>query len=138
MEGLHHIALSSQKVPQDNHHVVVLFLIYNKDNNAVIQFHMSIYHVAYIYTMLEIDIRTGNRSNILDYGQKLAQKRFNEGFTSEEVIKAISFHADIIVSYLLNHPDLKNMEQRIHDEIMVTIQMLVDKIEDTYESLGQI
>ncbi len=94
-----------------------------------------IYRVENIFKMLEIDVRTGDRSNILNYGQTLAEERYREGFESTEVIGAIRLTADIIVGNLLSLPDLKEMEQRIRDEILITLQMVADKIEDTYESL---
>ncbi len=91
--------------------------------------------VKYIYKMLEFDVRTGDRTNILEYGQNLAEARFAEGFESTEVINAIQVTADVIVKKLLTLPDLKGMEQRIHDEVMMTLQMVIESFEDRYEQL---
>jgi hypothetical protein len=87
--------------------------------------------------MLEIDIRTGDRTNILEYGENLAKERYFEGFKLNEVIKAVRLTADTIVNTLLAQDDLKVMEQIIHNEIRVTLQMVIDKIEDIYEQMSE-
>ncbi len=91
--------------------------------------------IEYMFHMLENDIRTGDRSNILDYGQHLAEERYLEGFDLQEVISAVELTGKVIVKCLLEQPKLLEMEQSIHEEITFTIQMLIDKIEDTYEYL---
>jgi len=91
--------------------------------------------VEYMFHMLENDIRTGDRSNILDFGQHLAEERFLEGFDLKEVISAVELTGNVIVKHLLEQPELQEMEQSIQNEIIFSIQMLIDKIEDTYDYL---
>ncbi|MCK5032192.1 MAG: NAD(P)-dependent oxidoreductase [Calditrichia bacterium] len=91
--------------------------------------------IEYLYNMLENGMRTGDRTNILEYGSYMAGERFIEGFKSVEVIRAIELTAEITIDSLMSQSELEGMEQRIHDEIMVTLQMVIDKIEDTYENL---
>ena len=88
-----------------------------------------------MFHMLENDIRTGDRSNILDYDQHLAEERYLAGFDLQEVISAVELTGKVIVNCLLEQPKLLEMEQSIHEEITFTIQILIDKIEDIYEYL---
>jgi len=92
-----------------------------------------IMRIEHIYDILEFDIRTGERTNILNYGDNLAKERYLEGFPAQEVINAVKLTADTIVQILLKDPQLLPLEQRIHHEIKVTLQMVIDIIEDTYE-----
>lgn len=92
--------------------------------------------VEYIYKMLEIDIRTGDRSNILDYAEHLAEHRYLESFPVEEVMNAIRLTSQMIVKTFSAQPELKEMKQRINDEVAITMQMVVDEIEDTYVRLS--
>ncbi len=92
--------------------------------------------VEYIFKMLETDIRTGERSYIMDYGEHLAEHRYFEKFPVEEVMNAIRLTTKIIVKTLVNQPELKDMKGRINDEIAITLQMVIDEIEDTYLRLS--
>ena len=94
-----------------------------------------LFRLEYLYKVLEIDVRTGDRTNILKYGQNLAEERYLEGFPADEVIQALKVTADTIVHSLLKLPELDSMEKRIHHEIMVSLQMVIDIIEETYEMM---
>ena len=93
--------------------------------------------IEYIVKMLEIDVCTGDRSHILDYAENLAKERFIEKVPYREISKAINLTANVIISTLLSIEELKEMKQRIYDEIMLTLQMVLDEIEDTYEYLEE-
>ncbi len=93
--------------------------------------------VEYIFKMLEFDICTGDRSHILDYAKILAKERYFEGFPAQEVMNAVNLTAKVIVEFLLTEQQLTGMKQRIYDEIMLTLQMVIDEIEDTYERLSR-
>ena len=93
------------------------------------------FRVQYIYKMLEVDACTGDRSHILEYARHLARERYMEKFPVEEVLQAIKITADTMIRLLLTRESLKKMKQRIYDEIMLTLQMVMDEIEDTYEYL---
>ena len=91
--------------------------------------------IKHIYHMLKQAVRSGDRFQVLSYAHNLAIERFVEGFESKEVISAVAFVGRSIVDALLKDEELKNMKQRIHDEIMMTIQLIEDEIEDSYEEL---
>ncbi len=95
------------------------------------------HRVEYIFKMLEFDICTGDRSNILNYARNLAKERDLEGFPVREVIDAVNLTANVIIEFLLSKPELTAMRQRIYDEIKLTLQMVIDEIEDTYERLSR-
>ncbi len=92
--------------------------------------------VKYICAMLEDDLRTGERSNVLNYAERLGEERHKENFPLEEVTKAIRLTADEIMKTLLSHPELNDIKQKIHDEIMLSFRMAIDKIQDTYDSIN--
>ncbi len=89
-----------------------------------------------IYSLLEKDIMMGDRTNVLDYAHLLAVKRMNEGFEAAEVCGAVQTTAEVIVKHLLARSELKYTEQQIQDEVMMTLQMAIDEIVDTFE--GQV
>jgi len=93
--------------------------------------------LEHIYQMLENDVRTGDRRFIMNYAHELARARFAEGFAAQEVILAVQLAAHGIVGALLARPRMSQMKQPIHDEIMLTLQLVGDEIEDTFENLAQ-
>jgi nucleoside-diphosphate-sugar epimerase len=92
--------------------------------------------VEYIFKILEMDIRTGDRSHILEYAEHLAEHRFLEKFPLKEVLAAISLTSDTITRALMSQPELRDMRQRIFDEIMLSFQLMKDEVEDTYMYLS--
>ena len=111
---------------------IKIFKTYQK-----LEFNKLRHRAEYIYKMLEFDICTGDRSHILDYAKNLGNERYYEGFSSQEVINAVKLCADVIVSHLSSETQLSSMKQRINDEIKLTLQMVIDEIEDTYEELSK-
>lgn len=97
----------------------------------------ALYHcVEYIYRMLENDVRTGDRSQIMEYAHHLAEHRYLENFPAEEVMEAIKLTTNVIIRSLLTQEQLKEMKQRIYDEIIITLQMAIDEVEETYAHLS--
>jgi hypothetical protein len=85
--------------------------------------------------MLKTAVRTGDRFYILSYAHNLAIERFVEGFEVHEVVDAVNYIARNIVTWLHKETKLKGLELRIHDEILLTIQLVADEIEDSYERI---
>lgn len=96
-----------------------------------------IQRVEYIFKMLEFDICTGDRSHILDFARILAKQRYKENFPAQEVMNAVDQTAKVIIEFLLQEAELHVMKQRVYDEIMLTLQMVKDEIEDCYERLAE-
>ena len=63
--------------------------------------------------------------------------RFREGFKSHEVCNAILETGKIIISIIIREPELKGMEQLVHDNIAMTIQLAVDEVENAFEKLSE-
>lgn len=90
--------------------------------------------VNLIYSFLEKDILVGDHSIVLDYAHLLALDRRQEGFEADEVCGAIQTTAEVVVRQLLAQSELKYTEQQIQDEVMLTLQMAIDEIIDTFEN----
>ncbi|NOG43753.1 MAG: NAD(P)-dependent oxidoreductase [Calditrichaeota bacterium] len=91
--------------------------------------------IEVIYEILKRAIRSGDRMHIMPYANNLAIERIKENFEVQEVIQAIIKIGNVIVFNLLKHPPLQSLQPRIHDEINLTIQLIADEVEDTYERL---
>ena len=91
--------------------------------------------IQYIYDILKQAVRSGNRLHSLSYAKNLAIARIEENFEVREVIKAIEAVGNYIVDILIRYPPLRGLEQRIHDEIILTTRLIADEVADTYERL---
>ena len=89
-----------------------------------------------IYDMLEVVFLNGNRQHILCYANYLARQRSLEGVGLSELCAALRHTAENLKNNLLNHPNLSAYKERIHDEIGITMQLILDETEDVYENIG--
>lgn len=87
--------------------------------------------------LLEVAIRLGDRMHILRYAHNMAKERYLEGFCADEVTYAVNCTGTITVQNLLRETALAGMEQRLHDAVMMTIQLVGDEIEDTFDHLAR-
>ena len=97
--------------------------------------------IVFIYSMIKTAVRTGDRIHILSYARNLASERYKEGFGVSEVAGAVQLVGDYIVETLIKLPELTelpesiDMDQRIYDGITLTIQLIVDELEDSFDRL---
>ncbi len=94
------------------------------------------YRFKNLYKMLKTVVVLGDRLHVLSYARSLAVERFKENFEVNEVINAISMVGDLIVNRLKKQENLKDIHLRIHDEILITVQLIIDELEDSYERLS--
>lgn len=94
------------------------------------------WHVTLIYQLITTGVRTRDRMLLRNYAQIISYRRFIEGFKVEEVTSCMLSIGEVISKTLKEHPELKNMEQRIYDYITMTFQLAVDEIEDSYERIA--
>ncbi len=94
------------------------------------------YRFKNLYKMLKTAVVLGDRLHVLSYARSLAVERFKENFEVVEVINAISLVGDLIVNRLNKQESLKDIHLRIHDEILITVQLIIDELEDSYERLS--
>jgi nucleoside-diphosphate-sugar epimerase len=93
------------------------------------------YRFRNLYKMLKTAVLLGDRLHVLSYARTLAVERFKEHFEVREVINAISLVGDLIVSHLKLTDKLTTSQLRIHDEILLTVQLIIDELEDSYDRL---
>jgi hypothetical protein len=91
--------------------------------------------IKHIYTMLKLAVRTGNRIDLLNYAKNLASEKFLKNLQFSEVTHAIDFIGCYLVETMYSQKELEGLRQRVHDEIMMTIQLLIDELADMYEDL---
>jgi len=70
-----------------------------------------------------------------DYTEIIAARRFTEGFTVREITDFMLTTGNIISNELLAKPELKGLEERVYDNILLTVQLAADEIEDSYALL---
>ncbi len=84
--------------------------------------------------MLESSVRLGDHFSILAYANHLARCRIREGIGREELAGALEQLAALLEAALAAHPGLGGYRQRIYLEIGLKMQLILDEIEETYES----
>jgi hypothetical protein len=89
-----------------------------------------------IYEMLEVAILNGDRKHALIYAGYLAKERHRAGILLDELRGALTHTAAITERALQKYPNLEGLNQRIHDEIGITMQLVLDEIEDIYHHLS--
>jgi len=92
--------------------------------------------IKYMYEIIEIAILNGHRTHTLNFSRTLAYNRFKEGFGLNEIVNVFSRIASKIEEAIRHHPELVTMQQRVHDKVVITMQLIVDEIEDVYENLS--
>lgn len=91
--------------------------------------------LAYLLTILKTAIRTGDRFHALEYAKRLAVNRFAEDYSAHEVKDAIDLFGQNIIHYLKDKPELQKMDKRINDEIGMTIRLICDEVEDSFDRI---
>ena len=85
--------------------------------------------------MLEVAILNGDRKHVLIYVGYLAQERHKKGVGMVELSSALKHTASLTEETLQKDPALAGLTQRIHDEIGITMQLILDEIEEVYHNL---
>jgi len=91
--------------------------------------------ITYMYEILELAILNGHRAHTLNFSRTFAYNRSKEGFELNELAGAFSRLASKIEESIRHHPDLVAFQQRVHDKVVITMQLIVDEIEDVFENL---
>lgn len=97
--------------------------------------------IVFIYSMIKTAVRTGDRMHVLSYARNLSSERYKEGFKVSEVTDAVNLVGEYIVKTLIKQPELTelpehlDMDQKIYDGITLTIQLIVDELEDSFDRL---
>ena len=107
------------------------FLNYQSMDDKLIRWHITL-----IYQLTTTGVRTRDRMLLRNYAHIISYRRFIEGFKVDEVSNCMLSIGEVISTALKEHPELKNMEQRIYDFITMTFQVAVDEIEDSFERIA--
>ncbi len=91
------------------------------------------WYLGILFNLLKVSVRTGDRLSMANYGRFIASIRIHEGFKLEEVIDVYQSLSNIVIQTLLEQSSVRDIEQRIRDDIDLTIQMAIDEIEDAYD-----
>lgn len=109
------------------------FSNYQRINRDNLNWDINVY-----YQLLTASVRNKDRLLLINYAcDLLSPIRFSEGFPANEVCKGILDTGKIIISRLLAEPQLKGMEELIHDYIFLTIQLTIDEVENTFLKLSR-
>jgi hypothetical protein len=85
---------------------------------------------------LMTSIRTRGRGVFITYCRDLAERRFQQGYHSEELCYALSSLDRICCEALLSDPETREMEQEIRDSVTITITFGIDTVHETFELLS--
>ena len=88
-----------------------------------------------MYQMLESAMRLGDKLSVLTYANHLARVRHQEGVRLQELSGSLEHIALSIEKSLRGYPGLEDLQSKIHRETVVTMQLILDEIEDVYENL---
>ncbi len=91
------------------------------------------WYLGIVYNLLKVSVRTGDRLSMSNYARFIASIRIHEGFKLSEVVDVYETLAEIVIQQLLDYDSVKHLEERIRDDVDLTIQMAVDEIEDAYD-----
>ncbi len=91
--------------------------------------------IAYYYYMLEIAIHYGDRMQILASIPNMGRARYLEGFELPEITAMVQYLGRYVVNRLCQQQGLFGIRQRIESEIMITVQIINDEMEDVFHRL---
>jgi len=91
------------------------------------------WYITIVYRLLMTAVRTRDRALLLQYADDISSRRFEEGVPPEEIREVLRAVKHITVSSLLENPDVRDLEQEIHDSVSLTMQLAVDEIEECFE-----
>jgi nucleoside-diphosphate-sugar epimerase len=80
-------------------------------------------------------VRTRERAVFLAYCRGLAERRFQQGFSNDEVCGALLLLNDIAVAVLHNDPEARGLGPAIFQHVTMTLRAGVDQVEESFEDL---
>ncbi len=92
--------------------------------------------ISTLYNLLLGSVRSADRILMQNYIDEIAVKRFQQGFSVQEVSMALEQFRDIIMNHLNKSKELKNFKQEVYDFVGLTMQLAIDEVEDVYHNLG--
>ncbi len=114
-------------------------IFYHKDKELYLHYQLMSsdylqWYINVIFNLIMTSVRTGNRLSLINYAHSLAVMRKREGFSPNEVSQALVDAGVIIVNKLISLSELEKYAGLIRDTIGLSIQIMVDEIQDIFES----
>ncbi len=94
-------------------------------------------YINLVFQLFAISIRNRDRSFFTEYNQIICPYRFMGGFKKEEIINYLIVFEKRLHEQLLRKPEMKSLKDRIYNYITLTMQFVVDEVEDLYELMEE-
>ena len=94
-------------------------------------------HLNALYNLLLATIRSGDKSLIIKYIDEIAFERFSAGFKAEIICNKLKILKTLIINEFKSKQEFTQIKQEIHDNIILTIQLAQDEVEDIFEEYEQ-
>ena len=95
------------------------------------------WYIEMVFNLLIACVRNGDRHMLVSYARSLANIRSQEGFVAAEVCQMLNVTGNYIRSILLARPETKGMELLVHDWIILTLEMAIDEVQDSFERIAR-
>ena len=82
-------------------------------------------------------VRTRERGIFLAYCRDLAERRFEQGFSGEELRSALETLDRVCLDVLDQDPEVESVRPHLHDHVSTTIRFATDEIEETFDILRE-
>lgn len=92
-------------------------------------------YISTLFHLMLASVRSGDRGLFLDYIEKISMRRFSQGILPNTIGKTLKILGDTINENLADFKELKKYKQELYDNIVLTLQVAQDEVEDLYESL---
>lgn len=107
------------------------FECYNSLSREVLDWRVTV-----TYRHILNALRTNEKGLFTDFCKDLATKRFTEGFSAEEVCRAIRLIQNNILKIVGSDPDATPLMPTLQQLLGTTVEFGCDQIMETYEELG--
>lgn len=91
------------------------------------------WYVRLLYRLLLNSVQNSNRMLLLNYLAMTARRRFELGFTAEELCRLLDFLREEIRAWLARRREVAGFERELHERVTVPLDLGKDEILDQYE-----
>jgi len=92
-------------------------------------------YISALFHLILVTIRSSDRSLLLNYIDKIALRRFAEGFEPSTLCETLKIFSSTIISHLSCYKEFSKIKQELYDNIGLSLQIAQDEIEDLYDDL---
>jgi hypothetical protein len=91
------------------------------------------WYVRLLYRLLLNSVQNSNRMLLLNYLAMTARRRFELGFTAEELCRLLDFLREEIRAWLARRREVAGFERELYERVTVPLDLGKDEILDQYE-----